>query len=138
MFSLWWCHCFQCFIVIEALKYHLHACIPSHFSCVWFWVTLWIVAPQAPLLMGFSWQEYWSQLPSPPPWYLPNPDIEPISFMSSVLAGRFFTMSITWETLKYHYLRVKTIRTVWVSGTHKMQIKKLIRLYSILWKRSIM
>ena len=29
--------------------------------------TLWIVAHQAPLSMGFSRQEYWSGLPCPPP-----------------------------------------------------------------------
>ena len=32
-------------------------------SHVWFFVTLWTVAPQAPLSMGFSRQEYWSELP---------------------------------------------------------------------------
>ena len=37
------------------------------FSCVQFFVTLWTVAFQAPLSMGFSWQEYWSGLPCPPP-----------------------------------------------------------------------
>ena len=30
-------------------------------------VTLWTVARQAPLSMGFSKQEYWSGLPCPPP-----------------------------------------------------------------------
>ena len=30
-------------------------------------MTLWTVACQAPLSMGFSWQEYWSGLPCPPP-----------------------------------------------------------------------
>ena len=29
--------------------------------------------------MGFSRQEYWSQLPCPPPGNLPNPGIEPRS-----------------------------------------------------------
>ena len=31
----------------------------SHFSRVWFFVTLWSVACQAPLSMGFSRQDYW-------------------------------------------------------------------------------
>ena len=39
-------------------------------------VTLWTVAHQAPLSMGFSKQEYWSGLPCPPPGDLPNPGIE--------------------------------------------------------------
>ena len=46
------------------------------------------VAPQAPLFMGFSKQEYWSGLPLPSPEGLPNPEIEPAS---PALAGRFFT-----------------------------------------------
>ena len=37
----------------------------------------WTVACQAPLLIGFSRQEYWSGLPFPPPGNLPNPRIEP-------------------------------------------------------------
>ena len=35
-------------------------------------------ACQVPLSMGFSRQEYWSGLPSPPPGDLPNPGIEPV------------------------------------------------------------
>ena len=42
-------------------------------------VTLWTVAYQASLSMGFSWQEYWSGLPFPSPGDLPNPGIEPRS-----------------------------------------------------------
>ena len=37
------------------------------------------VPRQAPLLMGFPRQEYWSGLPCPPPGDLPNPGIEPRS-----------------------------------------------------------
>ena len=37
------------------------------------------VALQAPLSMGFSRQEYWSGLPSPPPGDFPNPGMEPMS-----------------------------------------------------------
>ena len=39
--------------------------------------TLWTIARQAPLSMGFSRQEYWSGLPFPSPGDLPNPRIEP-------------------------------------------------------------
>ena len=46
-------------------------------SRVRLFATLWTVAYQAPLSMGFSRQEYWSELPCPPPWDLPNPGIEP-------------------------------------------------------------
>ena len=40
-------------------------------------VTLWTVAYQVPLSIGFSRQEYWSQLPRPPTGDLPDPGIEP-------------------------------------------------------------
>ena len=41
--------------------------------------TLWTVAHQALLSMGFSRQEYWSGLPFPPPEELPDPGFEPSS-----------------------------------------------------------
>ena len=76
----------------------VRACTLSHFSCVWLSATLWTVASQAPLSMGFSRQEYWSGLPFPPPGDLPDPGIEPTSPSSPALAGGFFTTSATWET----------------------------------------
>ena len=45
-------------------------------SPVQFFATLRTPAHQAPLPMGFSRQEYWSELPCPPPGALPNPEIE--------------------------------------------------------------
>ena len=41
--------------------YSLPVC--CRFSCVWLFATLWTVAHQAPLSIGFSRQEYWSGLP---------------------------------------------------------------------------
>ena len=78
----------------------MYACVLSHFSHVRLFVTLWTVARQAPLTMGFSRQEYWSELPCPPPGDLPHPGIEPMSFTSPALAGGFFTTSTTWEAAK--------------------------------------
>ena len=46
-------------------------------SCARLFVTSWTVAHQAPLSVGFSRQEYWGGLPSPPPGDLPNPGMEP-------------------------------------------------------------
>ena len=54
-------------------------------------VTLWTVAHQAPLSMGFPRQEYWSELPFLSPGDLPNPGTEP---SSPALAGRFFTTEL--------------------------------------------
>ena len=59
----------------------------------------WTVAHQAPLSMEFSRQEYWSGLLHSPPRDLPNPDSEPASLMSPVLAGGFFTTTATWEAM---------------------------------------
>ena len=53
--------------------------------------TLWAVALQAPLSMGFPRQEYWSGLPFPLPGDLLDPGIEPMSPASPALAGEFFT-----------------------------------------------
>ena len=44
---------------------------------VQFFVTPWTVAPQAPLSMGFSRQEYWSGLPFPAAGDLPDLGTEP-------------------------------------------------------------
>ena len=57
----------------------------SHFSRVRLFATLWTVAHQAPLSMGFSRQEYWIGLPYPPPGAIPNPGIEPESPASPAL-----------------------------------------------------
>ena len=69
----------------------------SHFSSVRLCETLWTVAHQAPLSIGFSRQEHWSGLLCPPPSDLPNPGIELVSLTPPALAGRFFTTSATWE-----------------------------------------
>ena len=63
----------------------------SGFNHIQLFVTLWTVAHQAPLCMGFSRQEYWSGLPCPPPGDLPDPGIEPSSLYVSCMAGPFFT-----------------------------------------------
>ena len=55
------------------------ACILSHFSHVSLFPSLWTVARQAPLSMGFSRQEQWSGLPGPPPGDPPHPGTEPAS-----------------------------------------------------------
>ena len=72
-------------------------CLPSHFSLACLFMTLWTVACQTPLSMGFSRQDYWSGLPFPPPGDLSNLGIKPASLMFPVLAGRFFSASTTWK-----------------------------------------
>ena len=41
--------------------------------------------------MGFCRQRYWSGLPFPPSWDLPNPGSELTFSVSPILAGRFFS-----------------------------------------------
>ena len=75
----------------------LCACMLSPFSHVQLFVTLWTVALQTPLSMGFSRPEYLTGLPYPPSGDLPDPTIKPESLMSPALAGGFFTTRTTWE-----------------------------------------
>ena len=75
------------------------------FSHVLLCATLWTVACQLPLSMGFSRKEYWSGLPCPPPGDLSDPGIKPVSFMSPALAGRFFTTG-TWGVCLYIWVLV--------------------------------
>ena len=70
-------------------------CMLSPVSRVRLFATLWTVACQAALSMGFSRQEYWSGFPRPPAGDLPDPGIEPASFTVPALAGRFFSTSAT-------------------------------------------
>ena len=59
------------------------------------------VARQAPLSTGFPRQEYWSGLLFPSPGDLSNPGTEPVF---PVLAGGFFTTSVTWEAQRNEYV----------------------------------
>ena len=59
--------------------------------------SVWTIALQAPLSLGFSRWEYWRGLPCPPPKDLPNPRIEPTSHVSCI-GRRFFTTRATKPT----------------------------------------
>ena len=69
--------------------------MPSCFSHVQLFVTLWTVAHQAPLSIRFSRHECWGGLPCPSSGDLPDPGIK--SSMSPALEGGFFTTSASWE-----------------------------------------
>ena len=77
----------------------LHACVLSHFHCVWLCVTLWTITLQAPLSMGFSRQEYWNGVSCPPPGDLLDPGIKLAFLKSPALAGWFFTTSVHLRSL---------------------------------------
>ena len=66
----------------------------SCFSCVQLIETLWTVACQAPLSMGFSRQEHWSGLLCPPPGIFLTQGWKPhLLCLSLALAGGFFATS---------------------------------------------
>ena len=71
-------------------------------------VTVWTIAHQAPLSMGFSRQEYWSELPFPFPGDLPDPGIEPRSpalqadSLPTELQGKILTILVTYCFITNH------------------------------------
>ena len=74
---------------------HTHTHTHTHkLTHVWFFVTLWSEASQAPLSMEFSRLEYWSGLLFPSSGDLLDPQIEPAS---PALAGEFLTTELPWE-----------------------------------------
>ena len=95
-----------------------YTCGTSH-SCVRLFVTLWIVACQAPMSLGFFRQEYWSGLPIPSPGALPDPGIEPVS---PALADGFFTLEPPgkplWNTT-WIYRQNKILQLVCLCQTNK-------------------
>ena len=73
---------------IVTISIHVHVCALSCFSCARLFLTLWTVAHQAPLSMGFSRQEYWSGLPC----LVPGESSQPRDQTHiSCTAGGFFT-----------------------------------------------
>ena len=78
--------CYKCFGLGGNAMYHVSAA--ACLVCVRLFVSLWTVAHQAPLFMGFCRQEYWSELP------FPSPGIESTSLASPALASRFFTTAL--------------------------------------------
>ena len=83
--------------------------------------TLWNVAHQVPLSMGFSRQKNWSGLPCPSPADLPNLGIEHMSLTSPAVSGGFFTTSTTWEALRsvniyIHTWNIHTLNSFHILG----------------------
>ena len=112
------------------------------FSCVWLSTTLWTVAHQPPLSMGFSRQEYWSGLPCPPPGGLPNPGIKPSSpslqadywqpqrkpsVPSQLTFSTIFVSSIRWRiatvlfsSWKHHYSYLRWAYSLFCLGWNQL------------------
>ena len=56
-------------------------------SCVLLFATSWTVAHQVPLCVEFSWQEYGSGLPRPPPGIFSSQDQTRVSCIAGGLYG---------------------------------------------------
>ena len=77
-------------------------------SHVQLFATLWTIACQASLSMGFSREEYWSRLPFSSPGDLYDPGIKLASpAQVSCTAGRFFTTDP--EVKPFVYITYKLI-----------------------------
>ena len=106
----------------------------SCFSRVWFIVTLWTVARQAPLSMGFSRQGYWSGWPCPPPGDFPNLGIEagsPALRADSLLSeppGKAHTSCILFKkgSLSFHN------QINYYLNLHHYSYKKFFRFFNML------
>ena len=87
----------------------MHVCVLSCLSPEQHFATLWTVAPQAPLSMGFSRQEYWCGLPCPPPGDLPDSGIESRVFSGSCIPGGFSTAEPSGHPLSGNSLALTTV-----------------------------
>ena len=89
-------------------------CVLSRFSPVQLFATVWAIAHQAPLSIGFPRQECWSGWPCPPPGDL-DAGTEPASLVSPALASGFFTTGATWGALPNNCGQAPSLPCVFVS-----------------------
>ena len=88
------------------VRAHAHTQLPSH---VQLFATPWTAARQGPLSVGFSRQEYWSELPFSP-GNLPDRGIKPTSFASPALTGEFFTTELPGKSHVHSLQQDKVVR----------------------------
>ena len=98
----------------------LRVCVLSCFSHVYLFVTLWTLAYQTPLSMGFSRQQYWSGLPFPSLEDLSDPGIK---LESPALASGWLvasTPSATWKAPVNMYVYMSVFFSFyWLSLGHQ-------------------
>ena len=112
-------------LCVEFFSLLIVLCILSRLSHVWLFVTLWTVAHQDALSIGFSRQEYWSGLPCTPPGDLLDPGIKPESLTFPALADRFFTTSATWEAHSFIIQLQNVWLKNWRSESHSVMFDSL-------------
>ena len=77
----------------------------GHFSGVWLFAIPWTVARQAPLRLGFSWQETGVGCHALLQGIFHTRDQTCDSYMFPASASGFLTTSATWQALKHSILR---------------------------------
>ena len=88
-------------------------------------VTLWAIAHQTLLSIGFSRQEYWSGLPFPPPVY-------------SALASGFFTTELSRKPwINSELIKKKKRKKINHSGGSREWIKRKVKKVDFRWKLSL-
>ena len=99
-------------------------------SRVWLSVTPWTVACQAPLSMGFSRQEDWSEFPCPPPGDLPNPGVE----LRSPTVQEDSVSTESPEKLNYRVVLIAAVeQSDSVTHTHTCVLFHVLFHYGLLW-----
>ena len=120
------------FISFQGL-FTIRACMLSHFSHVPLFAAPWTVSCQAPLSMGFFWQEYWNGFPCPPPGDLPDPRIEPVSLASPAL--HVSSLPLSHQGSSIYYLKFIKIWSVFFppmgSQVHRENKARLRQTYFI-------
>ena len=99
-------------IARSLLKYHFCKLLSlleyaQSLSRIQLFATPWTVTHQSPLSMGFSWQEYWSGLQFPSPYYLYifyKIETSTSSISLACLRFFFFPYSITSKKIQYFFL----------------------------------
>ena len=81
-------------------------------------------SPPGSPVMGFSRQEYWSELSCSLPGDLPDAGIEPVFLMSPALAGGLFIMSTTWEAPDSWVTFISWRKCLW--GCHPPLVQGLV------------
>ena len=117
------------------LSYIAVWCVVSHFSRVQLSATLWTIAHQAPLSMGFSRQEYWSELPCPPPGDLPDPGTNlhllrllywQVGSLPLMAPGKPKMVHLLWEIVWQLLKKLKRV-TIWPRNSTHWHILKRIQ-----------
>ena len=101
----------------------VHGCMLSHFSHIQLFMTLRTIAPQVPLPMGFSMQEYWSGLPCPSAGDLPDPEIKP---GSPALQADFYQLTHQRMSITISFMKNEIISIVLWEFHFFFQIIKLM------------